>query len=98
MFSISARSSSSIPSSPAGIVLNHSGRGLLHQQHFLYSVDFLKFYFDDFEVGSLHGTSDKAGLDRQFAMSAVDKHKELHARRTAMVEKCIERCTNGASG
>src|SRR4051794_25278350 len=100
MASISARSNSSIPSSPVGMRASLSGfsRGLLHQQNFFHAVDLLELHFDNLGVGGLDGASDIARFDRQLAMSAIDEHQQLHARRASLLEEAIERGADGAAG
>ena len=98
MASISARSRSSIPSSPAGIAFTPLRGGyLLHQQNFLHAVDFLELHFDDLVVGGLHHAADEARLDGQLAVAAVDQRQQLHARRAAVVEQRVERRAHGAA-
>src|SRR4051812_30245876 len=100
MASISARSNSSIPSSPVGMRASLSGfsRGLLHQQYFLHPVDLLEFHFDDLGIGGLDGASDVSRFDRQLAMPAIDEHQQLHARGTALFEQPVQRGADGATG
>src|SRR5438270_5685752 len=102
MASISARSSSSIPSNPEGMyaVNRRSGgfrRGALHQEHLLHAVNLLELHFDNFDVGCLHGPADKPRLDGQLTMSPIDEDEKLHARRAAMIEEGVERRADGAA-
>src|SRR5882762_10339422 len=101
MDSTSARVSSSMPSSPNAMGCDALGglrRHSLDQQHFFGLVGLLKFYFDDFVVGGLHGAADETGFDRQLAVAAIDQHQQLHPRRAAMIEQRIERGPDSAAG
>src|SRR5947207_12210725 len=82
MASISARSNSSIPSSPCGMraSLSSLSRGLFHQQHLFHTVDLLELDLDNLGVGSLDGAADVARFDGQLAMAAVDEYQQLYAR------------------
>ncbi len=101
MASISARSRLSISSRPDTGGGHHAascGTRAFDEKHLLHVVDFLKFHFDDFVIGGLHGAADVARFDGQFAMAAIDQNQQLHARRTAVIEKSVERRADGAAG
>src|SRR5271157_3132607 len=49
-------------------------------------------------VRGVNGAAHEAGLDRQFAMAAVDEHAKLNAARTPMIEQRIERRARGPAG
>src|SRR5271157_461587 len=97
--SISARSSSSMPKSPAGMAASIPGAfHLLDQEHLLDAVDLLELHLDDLDIAGLHHAPHEARFDGQFAMAAVDENEQLNARRTAVVEKGVERGADGAAG
>ena len=70
----------------------------LHQQHLFGGVDFMKLHFDNLAAAGGNMFADVGGLNGQFAMAAVDKHGQLHAARTAVVEERVERGADGAPG
>ncbi len=77
-----------------------SGRlvGAFDQDHFFIVVNLPQLDLDDFPGGRLHMAADKAGLDGQLAMAAVDQHQQLYAPRPAVVKKRVERRAYGAAG
>src|ERR1039457_2627386 len=95
MASIWARSSSSIPSNPAGMARLP---GPLTHQDLFHAIDLLELDFNDLDIAGLHLAPDEARLDRQFAVSAVDQHQQLHPGRAAVVEQRVQRGADGAAG
>src|SRR3984957_16791480 len=69
-----------------------------NQDHFFVVVDLPQLDLDDFTVCGLHMAADKAGLDGQFAMAAVDQHQQLYAPGAAMVKERVQRRANGPAG
>src|SRR5215813_12375681 len=61
----------------------------LHQQYFFSIIDLSKLYLDDLVVSRLYHAANERRLNRQFAMSAVDQHAQLHTFRTSMAKQAI---------
>src|SRR6476620_6830113 len=78
---------------PGSLLIN-----ALHQQHLLVSVNLVKLYFDDLARGGLYFASDEGRFNRQLAMPPIDEGEKLHAAGAAMIEECVERGSNRASG
>src|SRR5215813_14969889 len=71
---------------------------LLHHQHFFGVVDLREFDLDYFPHGGLDISSDEGGFDGQFAVSAIDEHAQLHARRAAVGQERFQRCSSRTTG
>ena len=55
-----------------------SGRLFFHQQDFFGVVDFGELHFDNLVHCRLDEASDKGGLNREFAMTTIDKNTQLN--------------------
>src|SRR5258706_1167444 len=67
------------------------------QQHALFPVNFIQANFYDFGVAGLHRPADESGLDRKFAVPALDQHAQTHAFRTAEVKQTVHGGANRTS-
>ena len=70
----------------------------LDQQDLLVVVDFAEFDFDDFPTACRHVFADVGSFDREFAMTAVDQYRQLHASGTPVVKERVQGRSNGSPG
>jgi hypothetical protein len=63
--------------------------GAFDQDHLFVVIDLPQLDLDDLASGGLHMAANKAGLDRQFSMPAVDQHQQLYAAGPAVVKERI---------
>src|SRR5438270_12570561 len=75
-----------------------SFRNFFDKQHFFQVVDLAQLNLDNFIVSRLHHASNETGLDRQFAMAAIDEHAKLDAAGPTVLEKGIHCRTRRSAG
>ena len=73
------------------------GSLFFHQQNLLGIIDFRQLHLDHFAGSGLHIAAHECRFHGNFPMAAIDQHAQLHASRSAVRKKRVERGPSGAS-